>query len=69
MNNYLKPITFVFLLATFSILNVSAQEVRSITQGLSVQVYGNLDYWRSNSLFLGDIADADPNSFEVIKGW
>jgi opacity protein-like surface antigen len=61
MNTVVKPAISALLLILFSNFCVKAQEVQSITQGLSVQVCGNLDNWRSNSLLLGDIADVESN--------
>jgi hypothetical protein len=39
----------------------NAQDIRSLSQGFSVQLFGKYDNWKSNSFFLGDIPDNEPN--------
>lgn len=61
MDNLVKTAISTLLSILICLPCLRAQEVQSITQGPSVQVYGNFDTWRSNSLLLGDIADKESN--------
>lgn len=60
--------TLALLLLCFTFSTLSAQDVSSTTSGFSAEVGGQYDNWSSNSNFISDLAEIDPDGYGYKLG-